>query len=169
MNDRAGDRIAVMGVDEGRFSTPPGEDRDRVDGPGEHWRLDSHESSWVGVPTGAMFPAAEDATAMIQRITDGAITQDVRGVASNIDQSGEVDSVVGLSSPRHTPPSEAAGMKTASTAGVMRAGVVMAVATVVSRVTVRGRQPDWLGHRLRAHLTGRCRDHDPDSCRGVRR
>lgn len=100
-----------------------------------HRRPDSHESRCAGTPADAMFPAVEDGTAMIQRTTDNAVPQDLRAVAPKIDQSGGLDPVVELSPPRQPALSVAAGMRTASTAGVVRAGAVMAVATVVSRVT----------------------------------
>jgi putative peptidoglycan lipid II flippase len=73
---------------------------------------------WVGVPPGAMFPAAEDATMLIQRITDQAVTREVAD-----------DATVSIGG------SATEGMRTASTAGVVRAGALMAIATVVSRVT----------------------------------
>ncbi|MET3807167.1 putative peptidoglycan lipid II flippase [Nakamurella sp. UYEF19] len=79
-----------------------------------HGPVRQNETPWIGVPPGAMFPAAEDATMLIQRITDAAVPEDVQ---------------------ENAPASSAAGMKTASTAGVVRAGALMAIATVVSRVT----------------------------------
>jgi len=66
-----------------------------------------NQAPWIGVPPGAMFLAAEDATLLIQRIANEAV-------------------------PREFPDED---MKTATTAGVVRAGALMAIATVVSRVT----------------------------------
>ena len=103
-----------------------------------------NESPWTGAPPGAMFPAAEDATMLIQRITDEAVPRDVREAATVMHYPADVDPVTGEPSPAADPesrsrtprePNASAGMKTATTAGVVRAGALMAVATVVSRAT----------------------------------
>ncbi len=85
-----------------------------------HGSARQNDRPWVGVPPGAMFPAAEDATMLIQRITDGAVPREELE-----DGAGDATQVI----------SATAGMKTASTSGVVRAGALMAIATVVSRAT----------------------------------
>ena len=86
-----------------------------------------------------MFPAAEDATMLIQRITDEAVPRDVREAATVMHYPTDVDPVAGTSlrsgGPADGQPDATAGMRTATTAGVVRAGALMAVATVVSRAT----------------------------------
>jgi len=103
---------------------------------------------WVGASPGAMFPAAEDATNLIQRITDEAVRGDVREAATVMNPTGADDAppvdpgtsepaAPGAGEPAHPRQQRApvAGMKTATTAGVVRAGALMAVATIVSRIT----------------------------------
>ncbi|SDO72426.1 putative peptidoglycan lipid II flippase [Nakamurella panacisegetis] len=97
-----------------------------------------NETPWIGAPPGAMFPAAEDATMLIQRITDEAVPRDVREAATVMHYPAEIGPRTG--EPAEPPTQKldrnaASGMKTASTAGVVRAGALMAIATVVSRVT----------------------------------
>ncbi len=90
----------------------------------------------TGVPPGGMFPAEQDATVLIHRITDEAVPPDV-AEAVGVGRPGEPGSAAPRD-PRDPPDgagSAAAGMKTASTAGVVRAGALMAVATIVSRLT----------------------------------
>ena len=105
-----------------------------------------NESPWTGAPPGAMFPAAEDATMLIQRITDEALPRDVREAATVMHYPADVDLITrGPAGPPADPeipqpsagaqPNASAGMKTSTTAGVVRAGALMAVATVVSRAT----------------------------------
>ncbi len=105
-----------------------------------------NESPWTGAPPGAMFPAAEDATMLIQRITDEAVPRDVREAATVMHYPADVDLITGgPAGPPADPeipqpnagaqPNASAGMKTSTTAGVVRAGALMAVATVVSRAT----------------------------------
>ncbi len=131
--------------DRNRLPGPPGR---QVRGP-----VRQNENPWTGAPPGAMFPAAEDATMLIQRITDEAVPRDVREAATVMHYPADVDPVTGVP---HEPSGAAAdsgsgpdgparngagrqnasaGMKTSTTAGVVRAGAMMAVATVVSRAT----------------------------------
>ena len=89
-----------------------------------------------GSPPGAMFPAAEDSTMLIQRITDEAVPGDVREAEAVVHYPADIDPVTGQPyAPDTEPTNAAAGMKTATTAGVVRIGALMAVATVFSRVT----------------------------------
>ena len=75
------------------------------------------------------YPGLEDATVGIQRITDEAVPERVA------EQSPSIQSAV-RTPPVQVPTDDAAAdMKTARTSGVVRAGALMAVATVVSRVT----------------------------------
>ena len=110
---------------------PPGR---QVRGP-----VRQNDTPWTGAPPGAMFPAAEDATMLIQRITDEAVPRDVREAATVMHYPTDVDPVAGTSlrsgGPADGQPDATAGMRTATTAGVVRAGALMAVATVVSRAT----------------------------------
>lgn len=94
---------------------------------------------WVGASPGAMFPAAEDATMLIQRITDEAVREGVREGATVMYPTGADPAPVDLGTGKPAEPAQphaaVVGMKTATTAGVVRAGALMAVATIVSRVT----------------------------------
>ena len=106
---------------------PPGRD---VGGP-----VRQNEPPWA-LPPGAMFPAAEDSTLLIQRITDEAVPGDVREAEAVVHYPADVEPVTGQPYvPDAEPKNAASGMKTASTGGVVRAGAVMAVATLVSRMT----------------------------------
>ena len=86
---------------------PPSEPRD-----------DPTESAEVPVPSPS-FPGIQDPTATFQQITGEAVPGHVLEHAPSGDPAADA----------------ATGMKTARTAGVVRAGALMAVATVVSRVT----------------------------------
>ena len=91
---------------------------------------------WIGAPPGAMFPAAEDATMLIQRITDQAVPREVAEEATvHLGGSAGLGTSAGAGGSAGVGGSATDGMKTASTAGVVRAGALMAIATVVSRVT----------------------------------
>ena len=73
---------------------------------------------------------------LIQRITDEAVPGDVREAEAVVHYPADIDPVTGQPyAPDAEPQNAAAGMKTATTAGVVRIGALMAVATVVSRVT----------------------------------
>ncbi len=107
---------------------PPGRE---VGGP-----VRQNQAPWAAMPSGAMFPAAEDSTMLIQRITDEAVPGDVHEAEAVVHYPADVDPVTGQPDvPDAEEKNAASGMKTATTAGVVRIGALMAVATVVSRVS----------------------------------
>ena len=157
-------RLNQSGLD-----APAGTRSNRYGQPGRqvHGPVRQNATPWIGAPPGAMFPAVEDATMLIQRITDEAVRGDVREAATVIHQPAHDSSAPDqpdlpdqkypgrhypadrdpVSGHRYPPPGPAgapataaadvppAVLKTATTAGVVRAGALMAIATVVSRLT----------------------------------
>jgi len=108
--------------------------------PGRHSAgpVRQNATPWVGAP-GSMFPAGEDATQLIQRITDQAVRDDVRearapAAVADLTVADLTAGDFAAADPAGPDPT-VAGMKTATTAGVVRAGALMAIATVVSRLS----------------------------------
>lgn len=93
---------------------------------------------WVGAAPAAFYPGTEDATQLIQRITNEAVPEEI--------YSGETTLLPAVP-PQPKPPAgqaaePAAGeadatadMRTSKTSGVVRASALMAIATVFSRLT----------------------------------